>query len=183
MYLLAHTEGAPARQINPVRLAVRELDPNTPVDDVQTLREYFAASLYPFRVLGINMGACGSMALLLAVIGIYGIVSYAATQRTREVGIRMALGALKTDILKLVVSQGMVPVGLGLALGLLLSIALARVLTSSMFETELLFGVSSTDSLTFGGVTIVLAIISAIACYVPALRAAKVDLIDALRYQ
>lgn len=94
----------------------------------------------------------------------------------------MALGALRGDILRLVVGQGMVLVGYGLAIGLLLGFALTRVLTSSIFfETELLFGVSATDSLTFAGVTLLLALVALAACYVPALRATKVDPVDALR--
>jgi len=128
------------------------------------------------------MAACGFMALLLATIGIYGVVSYSVVQRTREVGIRMALGAVRSDILRLVVGQGMVVVGYGLGLGLLLGFALTRVLTSSIFfETELLFGVSATDSLTFIGVTLLLAMVALAACYVPALRATKVDPVVALR--
>ena len=128
------------------------------------------------------MGACGLMALLLAAVGIYGVVSYSVAQRTRELGIRMALGALRNNILKLVVGQGMTVVGIGLGLGLLLGFALTRVLTSdAMFETELLFGVSATDSLTFIGITLLLALVALAACYVPAHRATKVDPVDALR--
>lgn len=181
MYLLVHTERDPASSINGIRRAVQELDTGMPVDDVQTLVEHFAANLYPYRVLSVVMGACGVMALLLAMVGIYGIVSYAAAQRTREVGIRMALGALKTDILGMVVPQGMAPVSLGLVLGFLLSAAATRVLTSPVFETELLYGVSPTDAPTFAGVTVSLALIALLACYIPALRAASVDPIDALR--
>jgi putative ABC transport system permease protein len=110
-------------------------------------------------------------------------VSYSVAQRTREVGIRLALGALKHEILKLIVGQGMALVAWGLTLGLLLSFALTRVLASSLFETELLFGVSATDSLTFAGVTILLAFVALVACCVPALRATKVDPVVALRYE
>jgi putative ABC transport system permease protein len=149
---------------------------------VQTINENFAAMLYPFRLLAIVMGGCGGMALLLATIGIYGVVAYSVAQRTREVGIRMALGALRGDILKLVVGQGMVLVTYGLAIGLLLGFALTRVLTSSIFfDTELLFGITATDTLTYAGVTILLALVALAACYLPARRASKVDPVVALR--
>jgi ABC-type antimicrobial peptide transport system permease subunit len=118
----------------------------------------------------------------LATVGIYGVVAYSVAQRTREVGIRMALGAVRSDILKLVVGQGMLLVVYGLGLGLLLGFALTRVLTSSIFfETELLFGITATDSLTYAGVTILLALVALAACYLPALRATKVDPVVALR--
>lgn len=153
-----------------------------PVADVQTINENFAAVLYPFRLLAIVMAGCGVMALLLATIGIYGVVAYSVAQRTREVGIRMALGALRSDILKLVVGQGMLLVIYGLALGLLLGFALTRVLASSIFfDSELLFGITATDSLTFGGVTILLALVALAACYLPARRATKVNPVEALR--
>jgi predicted permease len=183
MYLLVHTDGDPARLANSLRRTVLALEPGMPVNDVQTLRGYFGASLYPFRVLAIIMAASGGIALVLAMIGIYGIVSHAAAQRTREVGIRMALGALRTDILRMVLSEGMVPVAMGLALGLLLSAASTRVLTSSLFEMELLYGVSSTDALTFASVTVLLALVAAVACYIPARRAATVDPTVALKYE
>ena len=183
MYLLVHTTGDPSRETNSVRRALQELDPNMPVNDVQTLHEHFGASLYPFQVLGIVTAACGVMALLLAMVGTYGIVSYAAAQRTREVGIRIALGALTIDILKMVGSQGMAPVSLGLVLGLLVSAATARVLTRLVFETALLYGVSLTDSLTFAGVTVLLALTAMVACYIPARRAAKIDPAEALKYE
>ncbi len=121
--------------------------------------------------------------MLLATVGIYGVVSYSVVQRTRELGIRVALGALQRDILMLVVRQGMVLVAYGLGTGLLLSVALTRVLTSSLFDTDVLYGVSATDSVTFTGVTALLAIVALVACYIPARRATKVDPLVALRYE
>ena len=182
MYLMANTNSDPQSLVSGVRRTIQQLDPKMPVADVQTIGENFSVTLYPFRLLAAVMGACGLMALLLATVGIYGVVSYSVAQRTREVGIRMALGAVRGDILKLVVGQGMMVVGYGLIIGLLLGFALTRVLTSSIFfETDLLFGVSATDNLTFAGVTILLAFVALAACYLPALRATRVDPVVALR--
>jgi ABC-type antimicrobial peptide transport system permease subunit len=127
------------------------------------------------------MGGCGVMALLLATLGIYGVVSYSVAQRPKEVGIRMALGAMRGDILRLVIGQGMIVVMVGLAIGLLLSMALTRLLTSSLLELELLLPVSATDPLTFAGVTILLALVALLACFIPARRATQVDPMEALR--
>ena len=183
MTMLVTTAGDPASLTSAVRQGILALDPQMPVNDVRTLRDHFGALVYPVRLLGVIFGACGVMALLLATMGIYGVVSYSVAQRTREVGIRMALGALKSDILKRVVGEGMLVVGWGLALGLVSSAALTRALTSSLFPIERLFGVSGTDALTFGGVTMLLALVALAACYIPARRAARVQPIDALRYE
>ena len=181
--LMAGTAGDPQSLVPAVRSIIRELDPNIPVADVQTLGDFFSVSLYPFRALAVMMGACGLMALLLAVLGIYGIVSYSVAQRTRELGIRMALGALQKDILRLVIGQGMVLVIVGLGLGLLLSFVLLRLLMSSLVELELPLPVSAIDPLTFVSVTALLAVVALFACFIPAHRATKVDPIEALRYE
>lgn len=181
MVLMVHASGAPQSLIAPVRQIIRELDRTIPVSDVQPLQEYFSAALYPFRLFGVLIAACGLTALLLATIGIYGLISYSVAQRTRELGIRIALGAPQSGILKLVLRQGMALVVYGLAGGLLLGFALTRVLTSSVFEGTLLFGVSTTDAVTFAGVTILLAFVALVACYIPALRATRVDPVVALR--
>jgi predicted permease len=181
--LLVNVAGDPATLTLPVRRTIQSLDPNIPVTDVQTVHDYFSSALYPFRIFGFLTAACGVVALLLAAIGVYGVVSYSATQRTREIGIRRALGALEKDILKLVVGRGMMLVLYGLSAGLLLAVALTRVLTSDLFGTELLFGVSPTDVFTFLGVTALLAGVALLACYLPARRATKVDPMVALRYE
>jgi putative ABC transport system permease protein len=183
MTLLVSSAGDPANLTPSVRRTIQELDPKIPVNDVKTLREHFSTELYPFRLLGIVIGSCGFMALLLATVGIYGVVSYSVAQRKREVGIRMALGAENRDILRLVIGQGMMPVAFGLAAGLMLSAAVTRVLTSSLFETELIFGVEATDSLTFAAVTALLACVGLLACYVPARRATQTDPLVALRHE
>ena len=131
--LMVNTASDPKNFIVPVRNLIRELDPKVPVGDVQTLGDYFSIGLYPFRMLAGVMGGCGVLALLLATLGIYGIISYSIAQRTRELGIRMALGAEQRDILRMVIGQGMSLVIVGLGLGLLLSIALTRLLTSSIW--------------------------------------------------
>ena len=181
MTLLVNTVGDPRDLVAAVRQTIRDVDASVPVTDVQTLADSFSGALYPFRLLAAIMAACGVTALLLATIGIYGIVSYSVEQRRREVGIRMALGAVQGDILRLVVGQGMVLVAYGLGTGLLLSFALTRVLTSLPLNTELLFGVSAIDSATFAGVTAILGLVALVACCVPALRAARLDPMVALR--
>lgn len=167
----------------PVRQVIRDLDRTIPVADVQTLPQFFSFMLYPFRLLGGVMAACGLMVLLLASIGIYGVVSYSVAQRTREVGIRIALGASQMDILKLIVRQAMLLVVIGLSTGLLLALVLMSVVGSVAEEAQILFGVSTTDSLTFAAVTILLALVALLACYLPALRATRVDPVVALRYE
>lgn len=181
--VVSSTGGDLASLIGGVRNTIRELDPMIPVADVQTLGDYFSVGLYPFRLLAVVMGGCGVMALLLATLGIYGIISYSVAQRTRELGIRMALGALQRDILRMVIRQGMFLVIVGLGIGLLLSFALTRVLTSSLLELDLPLPVSAVDPLTFAGVTMLLGLVALAACYIPARRATKVDPIDALRYE
>jgi putative ABC transport system permease protein len=180
--LLVQTDTDPAGHTNLIRRAIQQLDPTVPVQDVRTLREHFDAGAYPFRLLGIVTSACGFMALFLATVGVYGVVSYAAAQRTREIGIRMALGAVQRDVLTMVMRHGMVLVTLGLALGLFLSLVLTRVLTSAVFESDLLFGVSPTDAATFIGVALLLTIVAVLACYIPAWRAARLDPLEALRH-
>jgi predicted permease len=181
MTALVHTEGDAAAHIRAIRRTILSLEPTMPVNDVRTLREVYSSMVYPFRLLGIIMGGGGAIALLLATIGVFGIVSYSVAQRTRELGIRMALGAARAQVLLTIAWQGMRLVACGLAAGLLLSYALTRVLTSAIFDCGLLFGVGPTDLLTFVAVTLLLALVALAACCLPALRATRIDPVQALR--
>ena len=179
--LMAHTTSDPSTMIPAVRNAIRALDPEMPLGEVRTLNDSIGAMAYPFRVLGFLVAGCGAMALLLASIGIYSTVTYSVAQRQREMGIRMALGARHPDLIRMMVTQAMTLVGYGLAIGLGLGFLLTRALSSLPFDTSLLFGVSATDALTFGGVTLLLALVAFTASYVPALKATKVDPVGTLR--
>lgn len=183
MTMLVYSAGAPESIIPAVRGAIRSLDQNIPVADVGTLNDTFKPVLFLYRLFGIVIGACGGLAVLLASLGIYGTIAYGVGQRTREIGIRLALGANKQDILRLVIRQGMRRVIFGLSLGLVLALALTRVLTSSMFGIDLLFGVSANDPLTYALVGALLTLVTLLACYLPARRATRVDPMVALRYE
>jgi predicted permease len=169
----------PETLITQVQSEVRALDPSMPISDVRTMRESLSGGngFFIFRVGAILAAAMGFLGLTLAVVGVYGVVSFAASQRTHEIGIRIALGADRRDILRLVLRQGMLLV-IG---GVLSGVLLAWVLTRSM--ATLLVGVSPTDGLTFVTATLLLAGIGLWACYAPARRAMRVDPMVALRYE
>ncbi|MBC7933489.1 MAG: ABC transporter permease [Rubrivivax sp.] len=175
--LMARTEGDPRSLVSAIRGEARKLDANLPLFDVKTMSEHLGISLFPARVAAALLGGFGLLALLLAAMGIYGVVSYSAAQRTREIGIRMALGAQGADVLRLVAGRGMILVAVGLGLGLAAAFLLTR------FMESVLYGVSATDPLTFALVVALLALVALVACLVPARRATKIDPMVALRYE
>ena len=175
--LLVRTTGDPTALIPALRAEVRALDQNIPLFDVKTLAEQLGETLAPQRTNATLVGAFGLLALLLAALGVYGLTSYTVSQRTHEIGIRLALGAQKRDVLTLVVRQGMSMVVLGVGIGLVAALSLTRVVES------LLFDVRPTDPLTFVGVVLLLAAVALLACYLPAQRATKVDPLIGLRHE
>jgi predicted permease len=177
MTLVVRTTGEPRSVAGAVREQMRALDANLPVAEVNTLREQLDLSLFPSRLAAWTLGGFGVLALLLAAIGIYGVVSYSVAQRTREIGVRMALGAKEKDVLALVLGEGFFVIAVGLGVGLLLAFAATRVIAG------FLYGVGATDPLTFAGVPLLLGFIALVASYIPARRATKVDPLVALRYE
>jgi predicted permease len=171
------TSGRPEAVSATVRSQVQSLDTNLALTNMNTIGELIDQGLWAPRMGAGLLTVFGGLALLLAVVGVYGVLSYSVNQQTREIGIRMAMGAQTGRILGLVVGQGMRLAVAGLTLGLLVAFAAMRILSS------LLFGVSAHDPLIFGGVSLVLATAAILACYIPARRATKVDPIIALRYE
>ncbi|HEV7890010.1 MAG TPA: ABC transporter permease [Pyrinomonadaceae bacterium] len=175
--LVVRSEGDPRSLASSIRAEVARLDPALPLFDVKTMDEHMGVSLFPARVAASLLGGFGLLALLLAAMGVYGVVSYSVAQRTREIGIRLALGARARDVLGLVAGRSMALVGAGLAAGL----AVALMLTH--FMEGVLYGVSATDAVTFTLVVLTLAAVALLACLVPARRATKVDPMVALRHE
>ena len=175
--LIVRTSSNPERMISTIRDEVRKLDPNLPVFGVKTLTEHMGVSLFPARVAATLLGGFGLLALTLAGIGIYGVMAYAVTQRTREIGIRVALGARPTDVLRLCMRHGVLLSVIGVLIGLVATFALTRLMAS------LLYGVSPTDAVTFISISLLLTAVALLASYLPARRATKVDPMIALRHE
>ena len=175
-HLLVRTSAKPETLIGAIRAEFRNLDPNLPVTDVKTLTEHMSLSLFPARAFASLLSAFGLLALTLAAIGIFGMMSYAVSQRTREIGVRMALGAGAKDIFKLVIRRGLSLTLIGVGVGLALAVVGTRFLSS------LLYNVSAVDPLAFIGVTLLLVAVAFLACYFPARRAMKTDPMVALRH-
>ena len=175
--LQVRTTGRPEGAIGTVRGQLQSLDKNVAITNVQTIQEIMSQGLWAPRMGAGLLTVFGGLALILAVVGVYGVLSYSVSQQTREIGIRMSLGAQQGQVLRLVIGQGVRLAVAGLVLGLLAALGLMRVLSS------LLFKVSTHDPVTFGGVSLVLVGAAILACYIPARRATKVDPIIALRYE
>jgi putative ABC transport system permease protein len=175
MSLVVRSNVEPASLSAAVRQAVNEVDRSVPVADVKTMEHIVSESITQPRFNLFLLGLFSAVAMVLSAAGIYGVTAYTVTQRTHEVGIRIALGAQVTDVLRMILGQGMAVIGVGLVVGLAAAFGLMRLLRS------LLFGVGENDPLTFVAITVVLVLVALIACYIPARRATKVDPLEALR--
>ena len=175
--LVVRRSGDAPGLIAALRREFQQLDATLPLDEVKTLAEHINGSLFPARVAALLLGSFGLLALLLAAIGLFGVMSYAVSQRTHEIGIRLALGASSRQIVRLIVSHGLKLTALGIALGLALALAVTRLLS------VVLFGISATDALVLAGVATLLLLVALLACWLPAWRATKVDPLIALRHE
>jgi putative ABC transport system permease protein len=177
MTFVIRAQGDPSSIAPAARTVIQTLDGEQPLADVRTMESLLADSVARARFNTLLLTVFAMVALILAAVGIYGVMSYAVTQRTHEIGIRMALGARTSHVLALVVKQGMTLAVVGVGVGLAASFALTRIMSS------LLYGVTATDTLTFTLIPVVLASVALLACYIPARRATKVDPMIALRYE
>jgi putative ABC transport system permease protein len=160
-----------------VKSQIWKIDNRIPVTKVLTMSEVMAASVAEQRFNALMFGLFAGVAMLLAGVGIYGVMSYSVTQRTHEIGVRMALGASSRDVLKMILRQGAVVTLAGLGVGLAGAFALTRLMSS------LLYGVTATDPATFACISVALVVVALAACYIPARRATRVDPMIALRYE
>src|SRR5205085_9312915 len=175
--LVIHTSGDPAELAPAARREISALDPDQPVSDVRTMRQVMAERVGRARFNTLLLGLYAGLATLLAAVGIFGVMNYSVTLRTREIGLRMALGAEPARVLMLVLRQGLLLTFVGIVIGLAVALALTRVMSS------LLFGVNATDPATFAAIVPLLTAVSLVACYIPARRATRIDPLVALRYE
>jgi putative ABC transport system permease protein len=177
MTILVRTSNDPLGVASGIRTELQQLDREQPMSGIATMDQLLADSLSRARFTMFLLGIFAAVALVLSAVGIYGLIAYSVTQRTQELGIRIALGAQRRDVLSLVLSQGTRLTLLGVALGIGAALAITRLLAS------LLFGISATDPVTFAGVAGLLGFVALLACFIPARRATRVDPIVALRYE
>jgi putative ABC transport system permease protein len=177
MSLAVRAAGEPTALTNSIRNAVGELDPEVPISAVQTMDEIVATNISPQKFATWMLGLFAAVAMLLAALGIYGVMAYSVVQRTHEIGIRMALGAERKDVLRMIVGQGMKLTLVGVGVGLVGSFLVMRAIS------DLLFGVKPSDPITYGGVALGLSLVALMSCLLPARRATKVDPMIALRYE
>jgi predicted permease len=175
--LVVQTAGDPKAMLSTVRKALLDIDSTAPIVAAQTMQEYMSVPLFPAHFTGVLLGVFAGLALMLAMVGLYGVIAYSVAERTHEIGIRVALGAEKFDVLRLVVGQGLKLSVVGVGVGLAAALGLMRLIAS------LLYGVSATDPVTFVLAPFVLLLVSVSACYLPARRAMRVDPMMALRYE
>jgi ABC-type antimicrobial peptide transport system permease subunit len=175
--ILVRTSMDPRALASSVREQIAALDPNMAVFNTETMQQHVDKSLLLPRLSSLLLGIFGAIGLTLASIGLYGVMSYSVRRRTREIGIRMALGAKRPTVLRMILRQGLILTAIGLAIGLAIALALGR------FTASLLYGTSGTDLLTFVTVSLVLLVTAAVAVLVPALRAAHVEPTIALHYE
>jgi predicted permease len=175
--LQVRTTGSPEAPIGGVRAQIQSLDPNLAITNVQTISEIMDQGLWAARMGAALLTLFGGLALVLAALGVYGVLSYSVNQQTREIGIRMAMGAERSHVLRLVVGQGLRLAGVGVLVGFVVALAVMRQLSG------LLFGVSAYDPVTFGAVAVLLVLVALLACYIPAHRATRVDPLVALRHE
>jgi putative ABC transport system permease protein len=176
-FIVVRAEGDPRVLIPPIRAGIQAVDPDQPIYEIKTLDRVISESVVGLSYVAVIMGILGLIAMVLAAMGVYGIMAYAVVERTHEIGVRLALGAQPREIMRLILSRGTFLLALGIAIGLPVAYALARLLAS------LLFGVSASDAGIFSLITIFLAGVSIAACYIPAYRAMNVDPMIALRYE
>ncbi len=175
--LVVRTNGEPLNFVGAVRNQVQAIDKDQPISNIRTMDELLARTVSQPHFNLILLAIFAGIALLLAAIGIYGVMSYLVAERTHEIGIRMALGAQTRDVLKLVVSQGVSLALTGVAIGLITAFGLTRLIKSLLFE------VSTTDPLTFAVIALLLIVMALLACWIPARRATKVDPLLSLRHE
>ena len=177
MSIVVRASSNPLNLANTIRGAVWSIDKDLPLTNIGSMDQLLSDSLAPARFSALLLGVFAAVALVLACVGLYGVMSYIVTQRTREIGIRMALGAQRAQVLRLVARQGLSLVSIGILGGIIAAAGLTRLMSN------LLFGVSAIDPTTFGAIAILLTIVALVSCVIPAIRAARVDPMIALRYE